>query len=220
MNYYMLMNDYKSSLIPRYLHAIVDIKKQVNENWDYEGSDYSFPYDMEQPDCPEQLFLLCNRNIGALKFNYYRYSRAHIMSDSFFEFLKSFRMSDFFCKKLLATSIKDGEIIRDDLNYMYFTNNNDFLDLDKSKLEEDRYRGVIPHKLVFNEKVLNYDIFSITGTLLSGHIFLSEMAAEKFFKKKIAGLKLIKLDNSFKEYCLDYGYDIELNRKRVKKKLP
>ncbi|MDE9536763.1 hypothetical protein KKJ14_19610 [Xenorhabdus bovienii] len=98
MNYYMLMNDYKSSLIPRYLHAIVDVKKQVNKNWDYEGSDYSFPYDMEQPDCPEKLFLLCNRNIGALKFNYYRHSRAHLMSDYFFDFLKPFRMSDFICK--------------------------------------------------------------------------------------------------------------------------
>ncbi|WP_408673139.1 Imm43 family immunity protein, partial [Xenorhabdus szentirmaii] len=41
------MNDYKSSLIPRYLHALVDTKKQVNENWDYEGSDYSFPYYMK-----------------------------------------------------------------------------------------------------------------------------------------------------------------------------
>ncbi|WP_275383695.1 Imm43 family immunity protein [Xenorhabdus bovienii] len=121
---------------------------------------------------------------------------------------------------MIKISIKDGETIRDDLNYIYFTNNDDFLDFDKSKLEEDRYRGVIPHKLVFSEKVLSYDIFAITGTLLSGHIFLSEMVAEKFFEKKIAGLKLIKSEDAFKEYCLDYGYDIEINKKRAKRRLP
>ncbi len=30
MNYYVLMNDYNSSLMPRYLHAIVDTEKQIN----------------------------------------------------------------------------------------------------------------------------------------------------------------------------------------------
>ncbi|MBD2806792.1 hypothetical protein ID855_19335 [Xenorhabdus sp. ZM] len=77
--------------------------------------------------------------------------------------------------------------------------------------------------MAFSENALSYDIFAITGTLLSGHMFLSERIAERFFEKKIAGLKLIKSEDSFKEYCLDYGYNIELNKKnkkRIKKKLP
>ncbi len=220
MNYYVLMNDYKSPSIPRYLHAIIDIKKQVNDKWNYEGSKYSFPYYMKDPECPDELFLLCNKNIGALKFNYYKHGRAHIMSDYLLEFLKSFTTGNFICKKLLATSIKDGRVIRDDINYVHFTNKEYFLDLEKSELEEDRFGGIIPHKLVFNENVLDYDVFSINKTLLSGYIFLSEIATEKFKEKGIKGLKLVNLDEAFKEYSIDYRYDIESSKKRVKRKLP
>ncbi|PHM55865.1 Imm43 family immunity protein [Xenorhabdus sp. KK7.4] len=220
MNYYVLMNDYKSSLIPRYLHAIVDTNKQVNENWDYEGSKHSFPYYMKDPKCPNELFLLCGQNIGALKFNYYKDGHGHIMSDSFLELLTSFRITDFFHRKLLATAINNGEIIRNDMNYMYLTQKDNLLDLEKSELEEDRFGSLMPHKLVFNENVLNYDVFSIDRTLLSGYIFLSEIAAEKLKKERIAGLKLIKSDDAFKEYDIDYGYDIGSSRKRVKRKLP
>ncbi|MBD2823004.1 hypothetical protein ID852_20575, partial [Xenorhabdus sp. 42] len=178
------------------------------------------PYYMKDPECPSKLFLLCGRNAGALKFNYYKDGHGHIMSDSFLELLESFRITDFFHKKLLATSIKDGKIIRDDFNYIYLTQKDNFLDLEKSELEEDRFGSLMPHKLAFNETALNYDVFSIDRTLLSGYIFLSEIAAEKIENKKIAGLKLIKLDNAFREYDIDYGYDIENSRKRIKRKLP
>ncbi|MCC8381408.1 Imm43 family immunity protein [Xenorhabdus sp. PB30.3] len=219
MNYYVLMNDYKSSLIPRYLHALVDTKKQVNENWDYEGSDYSFPYYMKNSECPNSLFLLCNRNAGALKFNYYFHGSGHIASDKFIDLFSGLKTSKIISKRLIATSIKDGSIIRDDLNYLYFIGSDDFLDLKNSELEEDRSGSLMPHKLTINNPS-NIDAFTIQSTLLADFLILSEPAVERLLKMKISGLKIVHIDEAFKNYCLDYGYDIGSSRKRVKRKLP
>ncbi|CDG96433.1 Imm43 family immunity protein [Xenorhabdus bovienii] len=219
MNYYVLMNDYKSSLIPRYLHALVDTKKQVNENWDYEGSDYSFPYYMKELECPDSLFLLCNRNVGALNFNYYFHGSGHIASNKFIDLFNDLKTCEIISKNLIATSIKDGSVIRDDFNYLYFIGNDDFLDLNNSELEEDRSGSLMPHKLIINNPS-NIDVFTIRSTLLADFLIFSESAVEKFLKMKISGVKIVPLDEAFKNYCLDYGYDIGSSRKRVKRKLP
>lgn len=81
--YYVLMNDYNSSLTPRYLHALIDTKKQINDKWEYEGSKYSFPYYMKSIDCLDDLFLLCQNKIGALKFLFYHHGVAQIVSNDF-----------------------------------------------------------------------------------------------------------------------------------------
>ncbi|MCW7550941.1 Imm43 family immunity protein [Photorhabdus sp. APURE] len=219
MNYYILMNDYTSSIMPRYLHAIVDTKKQVNNNWDYNGSEYSFPYYMKEPECPNQLFLLCNKDIGALKFNYYNHGASHIASDNFIDLFSDLKICEVISKKLIATSIKDGNTLRDDFNYMYFIGDDTFLDSNRSELEEDRLGSLIPHKLTINNPYC-IDVFTLRSTLLADFLFLSEYAAEILVKKKVSGVKIIKLDDAFKNYCIDYGYDIERKRKKIKKKLP
>ncbi|WP_422615367.1 Imm43 family immunity protein [Photorhabdus luminescens] len=49
-------------------------------------------------------------------------------------------------------------------------------------MEKDKYGSLIPHKLSFHNESLNYDIFSIRTTLLSGFIFISEKVANKLSK--------------------------------------
>ena len=43
MCYYVIMNDFKSTLMPRNLQGIVDEKLKIDVNWEVEGSDFSFP---------------------------------------------------------------------------------------------------------------------------------------------------------------------------------
>ena len=38
MSYYVIMNDFESSLMPRNLQGMVDERLQINENWEIEGS--------------------------------------------------------------------------------------------------------------------------------------------------------------------------------------
>ncbi|MCW7550637.1 Imm43 family immunity protein [Photorhabdus sp. APURE] len=119
MNYYVLMNAYNSSLIPRYLHAIVDTEKQINKKWDYEGSRHNMPYYLLDKECPNTLYSLCNKNIWKLGFNYYQHNMAHILSDRFLDIINEFKLSDHVLKKLIATSIKDGKTINSSLNYLF-----------------------------------------------------------------------------------------------------
>lgn len=184
MTYYVIMNDYASSVMPKYLHAIVDVKKQVNEDWEYEGSEYSFPYYLTDASCPDGLFLLCNKSIGSLKFDYYNHSRAHIFSDVFKNLIYNKRSIHYISKKLSAISIKDGSVLRNDLNYVYFPCGNELLDLNLSELEEDRFGDLIPHKLVFSPLASNYDVFSIRKSLLGGYIFVSDNLASEIKSKK------------------------------------
>lgn len=216
--YYVLMNDYGSSLVPRYLQAIIDTVKQVNEKWEYEGSKYSFPYFMKERECPENLFLLCRSTIGKLSFSFYHHGVAQILSDDFSELIESSRKSKHYSRNMTATSIKDGEVLRDDLRYYHFSGEEGFIDFSKSKIEEDKIGNLIPYNLVFNDNSLNYDVFSINDTLLAGFLFVSESIAE--LSSKIKGVKVVPLDKALEVYCVDYKYDLDSNRKKIKKKLP
>ncbi|MCG8711023.1 hypothetical protein JHU04_004361 [Brenneria sp. 4F2] len=216
--YYILMNDYGSSLIPRYLHVIVDFKKQVNDKWEYESSKESFPNYMLESTCPNTLYLLCRKDVGALKFSYYNHGMGHIMSKDFFEKINSIETSHFVAKDMIATSIKDGSVLRDDLKYVYFLGNEDFIDISKSKLEEDKRGNLVPYDISFNKSVTKYGLFSINKTLLHHFLFLSELSVDVF--SKVNGLKIVPLNSALNNYCSDYGYDLEGNKKRVRKKLP
>ncbi|MDG0803642.1 Imm43 family immunity protein [Pectobacterium polaris] len=216
--YYVLMNDYSSSLIPKYLHALVDTEKQVSDNWEYEGSKYSFPNYILDDSCPDDLFLLCRRNIGALKFNYYNHGMGHIMSDAFFEKINGFNTSRFVAKNITAVSIKDGATLRSDLKYVYFIGDNELIDTSGSKLEEDRRGNLVPYDLKFNGGVDKYDIFSISKTLLHHFLFVSESVAD--LASKIKGIKVIPMDKALDNYCIDYRYDLLGNKKITKRKLP
>ncbi|WP_225816813.1 Imm43 family immunity protein [Photorhabdus antumapuensis] len=117
MNYYVLMSVYNSSLMPRYLHAIVDTEKQINEKWDYEGSRHNIPDYLLDTECPNTLYLLCNKNIGKLGFNYYQHNMAHILSDRFLDIINEFKLSVHVLKKLISTSIKYGSLIPHKLSF-------------------------------------------------------------------------------------------------------
>ncbi len=105
--------------MPRYLHAIVDTEKKINEKWDYEGSRHNMPYYLLDKECPNTLYLLCNKNIGKLGFNYHQHNMAHILSDRFLDIINEFKLSVHVLKKLIATSIKDGKTINSSLNYLF-----------------------------------------------------------------------------------------------------
>ncbi|MCW7764664.1 Imm43 family immunity protein [Photorhabdus luminescens] len=154
----------------------------MNEKWDYEGSRYNMPYYLLDTECPNTLYLLCNKNIGKLGFNYYQHNMAHILSDRFFDIINEFKLSVHVLKKLIATSIKDGETINSSLNYLFFTDKALFLNEKNSILEKDKDGNLIPHKLSFHNESLNYDIFSIRTTLLAGFIFISEKVDNKLSK--------------------------------------
>lgn len=215
---YVLMNDYSSSLVPRYLNGIIDSRKQVSDKWMYESSKYSFPYDLRDSECPEKLFLLCKGNIGALAFYFYHHGVAQIVSSDVSDFIKSKTVSHHYSRSLEATSIKDGHTLRDNLQYYYFSGKDKFVDFSHSSLEEDKVGNLIPHNLVLFDKCQEYDLFTIDETLLAGFLIVSESAAEYF--RNIKGIKVVAVQDAFKHYCIDYKYDIASKRKVVRRKLP
>lgn len=217
-NLYVLMNDYNSSLVPRYLNGIIDSRKQISDKWEYESSKYSFPYDMKGSECPGKLFLLCKGNIGSLAFSFYHHGVAQIVSSDVSDFIKSKTASHHYSRSLAATSIKDGHILRDNLHYYYFSGKDKFIDFSQSSLEEDKVGNLIPHNLVLFDKCQDYDLFTIDETLLAGFLFVSESSAEYF--RNIKGIKVVAVQDALKHYCIDYKYDITNNRKMVRKKLP
>ncbi|GAB7267648.1 hypothetical protein DZS_50130 [Dickeya ananatis] len=53
---------------------------------------------------------------------------------------------------------------------------------------------------------------------MAGFLFVSESVAA--LASKIKGIKVIPVDKALDNYCIDYKYDLEGNKKRVRKKLP
>lgn len=64
MCYYVIMNDFKSTLMPRNLQGIVDEKLKIDVNWEVEGSDFSFPYRIKDDACPEHIFCYAIKMLG------------------------------------------------------------------------------------------------------------------------------------------------------------
>lgn len=216
--YYAIMNNYASSLIPRYLRALVDDKLQVNAAWDYDASAHSYPYYVADPDCPEEIFLLCRKDVGALRFSYYNHGRAHIISDELSRLLASLRVSQGWSKRLIATSIGTGEVLRSDLHYLYLIGDDEVIDREASGIEEDRRGMSVPLTLAFNEKAREYDVFTIRKTVLGGFLFVSADVVSQF--EKLRGVKIVPADELLAHYCKDYRYDLQDNKKVVKRRLP
>ena len=95
MCYYVIMNDFKSTLMPRNLQGIVDEKLKIDVNWEVEGSDFSFPYRIKDDACPEHIFLLCNKDVGALKFDYYKKDFGHLIDKSLFSIFENYNHNFF-----------------------------------------------------------------------------------------------------------------------------
>lgn len=220
MKYQVLMNDFRSDAVPDFLYAIVNTEFKIGSDGKPEASKHSFPYYLKNDQCPDQLFLVCEKSDENLGFDYYKLGSAHIISDTFLELVKALKMNTFISKKLTAVST-DNTILRTDLNYVYFIISENFVDEELSKLEEDRFGNTIPHILCLNDNAAKYDIFTIEKTLLSGYIFLSESAAAKISDNgSFAGIKIIEIENAFRTHCIDYNYSIELSRKPIKRKIP
>ncbi|WP_256125365.1 Imm43 family immunity protein [Photorhabdus luminescens] len=140
------MNDYNSSLMPRYPHAIVDTEKKINEKWDYEGSRHDMPYYLLDKECPNTLYLLCNKNIGKLGFNYYQHNMDCVLSDRFFYIINEFKLSVSVLKKLISTSIKYRSLIPHKLSF-----HNESLNYDIFSIRTTLLAGFI----FISEKVAN-----------------------------------------------------------------
>ncbi len=220
MKYYVLMNNFLTAATPEFIYGVIDTERRVKVNGVLEGSKKSFPYYLKDTQCPDQLFLLCEKTHDELSFDYYKLGSAHIISDRFFNLLKSLKSSKYLAKKLTAVSIENDATIRSDLNYVYFIDDINFIDEELSKLEDDKFGNIIPHTLAINSHASKYDFFSINKTLLSGYIFLTELTATKISNAPLDGIKIVDLKDAFKHHCADYHYDIELSRKPTKKKLP
>lgn len=216
--FYAVMNNYSSSLIPRYLHALVDDKLQVNASWDYDSSAHSYPYYMADPECPDELYLLCRKNVGALRFSYYNHGVGHIISDDLQRLLASLRVSRGYTKRLIATSIGNGEVLRSDLHYLWLVGDEGLIDIERSRIEEDRRGMQVPLSLTFNDKARDYDVFTIRGTVLGGFLFVSADVVSQF--EKLRGVKIVPADELLAHYCKDYRYDLQANKKKPKPKLP
>ncbi len=216
--FYAIMNDYYSSLVPKYLHAIIDDKKQVNTSWEYNSSEHSYPGYIVEKECPDPIYLLCRKDVGALKFPYYKHGMGHILSADMYKVISNLRVSDFYSRNLIATSIGNGDVLRDDMKYLYVVGGNDLIDLSKSRIEEDKRGRKIPYDLTFKEEANKYDVFSIRETVLRGFLFISSNVISNF--EHIKGIKIIPLNEVLMNYCSDYGYDLQGNRKNSNRKLP
>ncbi|MEN0627589.1 Imm43 family immunity protein [Phytobacter ursingii] len=219
MCYYVIMNDFKSTLIPRNLQGIVDEKLKIDENWEVEGSDFSFPYRIKDDACPEHIFLLCNKDVGALKFDYYKKDFGHLIDKSLFSIFENYNHNVFFDRDITPVSIGNGQILCDDFKYVYFPGDN-VIDKEKSILEEDKFGDIIPFKIEFKDDALAYDILSFSDTLLGGFIIIKQEVKEAIEKKRFRGLKFVRLENALDVFCEDYFYEIDSNRKRKRNKLP
>ena len=177
MSYYVIMNDFESSLMPRNLQGMVDERLQINENWEIEGSAFSFPYRITDDACPDRIYLLCNKNVGALKFDYYKKDFGHLMDKSLFSIFENYKHTVFFCLYITPVSIGNGQVLRDDFKYVYFPGG-DVIDEDKSILEEDKFGDIIPFKIEFKDDALEYDILSLNDTLLGGFIIVKQEVKE------------------------------------------
>lgn len=113
MSYYIIMNDFDSSLVPRNLQGVVDENLKLNESWKVESSIYSFPYRITDDACPENIFLLCEKNIGALKFDYYKKDYDHFLSKEMFDVFSKFTCSTFFERKITPVSVGNGHVLRE-----------------------------------------------------------------------------------------------------------
>jgi len=118
MYYAVMMNNYASSLVPRYLRVLIDDKLPVNASWEYDSSAHSYPYYIADPECPDAIYLLCRKDAGALQFSYYNHGMGHIISDDLHRLLASLRVSHSYTKRLIATSIGTGDVLRSDLHYI------------------------------------------------------------------------------------------------------
>jgi hypothetical protein len=219
MSYYVIMNDFESSLAPRNLQGMVDEKLQINENWKIQDSDYSFPYRIIDDTCPERLFLLCEKNVGSLKFDYYKKDYGHFLSETMFAVFLKFNCGSFFNRKITPVSIGDGHVLREDFRYVYFPGDG-VLDEKESQLEEDKFGDVIPLKIQFNDSASQYDILSFRETLLGGYIIVKDEVKEAIEAMGCKGMKFVALDNALDVFSKDYFYDIEFSRKKTHKKLP
>ncbi|MFC6119467.1 Imm43 family immunity protein [Citrobacter bitternis] len=176
------MNDFKSTLMPRNLQGIVDEKLKIDVNWEVEGSDFSFPYRIKDNACPEHIFLLCNKDVGALKFDYYKKDFGHLIDKSLFSIFENYNHNVFFDRDITPVSIGNGQILRDDFKYVYFPGDN-VIDEEKSILEEDKFGDIIPFKIEFKDDALAYDILSFSDTLLGGFIIIKQEVKEAIEKK-------------------------------------
>jgi hypothetical protein len=220
MNTYVLMSNFQSNSVPPFLYGVIDTQKRPKKNGELPGSPHSFPYYLKDEACPEQLLLLCENENQNLDFDYYKFGMGHIISDKFFDIIKNTNSSEYFFRKLIAIRAENDAIIRSDFNYVYFPNNQQFIDDAASTLVEDKFGNVVPQSLVLNSNITTYDIFTIHKTLLSGYLFLSPRAADLISGESLNGIKIVDLNNAFKHHCADYHYDIELSKKPTKKKLP
>ncbi|KZR35254.1 MULTISPECIES: Imm43 family immunity protein [Enterobacter] len=219
MSYYVIMNDFDSSLMPRNLQGMVDERIQIDENWEIEGSAFSFPYRITDDACPDRIYLLCNRNVGALKFDYYKKDFGHLMNKSLFSILENHKHNVFFDRDITPVSIGNGQALRDDFKYVYFPGG-DVIDEEKSFLEEDKFGDIIPFKIEFKDDALEFDILSLNDTLLGGFIIVKQEVKEVIESKGFRGVKLVPLENALDVFCEDYFYEIDSNRKRKSNKLP
>lgn len=219
MSYYVIMNDFESSLMPRNLQGTVDERLQIDENWKIEGSLFSFPYRITDDACPERIYLLCNKNVGALKFDYYKKDFGHLMDKSLFSILENYKHNVIFDRDITPVSIGNGQVLRDDFKYVYFPGV-DVIDEEKSILEDDKFGDIIPFKIELKNDAIEYDIFSFSGTLLGGFIIIKKKVKEVIESKGFRGLKLVQLENALDVFCEDYFYEIDSNRKRKGNKLP
>ncbi|HEM8662621.1 Imm43 family immunity protein [Klebsiella aerogenes] len=213
MSYYIIMNDFDSSLVPRNLQGVVDENLKINENWKIESSIYSFPYRITDDACPENIFLLCEKNVGALKFDYYKKDYGHFLSKEMFDIFSKFTCSTFFNRKITPVSIGNGHVLRDYFRYVYFPGNG-ILDEKKSLLEEDKFGDIIPFEIKFNASASQYDIFSFRETLLGGYIIINGKVKETIQEKGGKGMKFVAIENALDVFCKDYFYDVESNRKK------
>jgi hypothetical protein len=162
---------------------------------------------------------LCNKNVGALKFDYYKKDFGHLMDKSLFSIFENYKHNVFFGRDITPVSIGNGQVLRDDFKYAYFPGG-DVIDKDKSILEEDKFGDTIPFKIEFKDDALENDILSLNDTLLGGFIIVKQEVKEVIDSKGFRGLKLVPLENALDVFCEDYFYEIHSNRKRKGNKLP
>jgi hypothetical protein len=63
---------------------------------------------------------LCNKNVGSLKFDYYKKDFGHLMDKSLFSILENYKHNVFFDRDITPVAIGSGQVLRDDFKYVYF----------------------------------------------------------------------------------------------------
>lgn len=157
-------------------------------------------------------------DIIPLHFDYTMHD-GHIVSKRILDVINKYRLADSIQRKISVWM--QGEKIEKDFYHIFFERITQrgrddryehlvVFDKEKSEFERGKMNMVIPTgEIVLTENANNYDCFELQSSIkgIQGNLVIDEELANELITLNAKGIKLVPLQEAFKEYCKDWGVD-------------